>query len=80
MQEFAAAQAVRVKHIEPKVTQAEPQDSNAQRETAVKQVGSVSSMSKLQVSKPPCPVNISVRDAVATVHAYHMLSHEVFKN
>ena len=69
-----------MKHVEPKVTQAEPQDSNAQRETAVKQVGSVSSMSKLQVSKPPCPVNLSARDAVATVHAYHMLSHEVFKN
>ena len=69
MQEMAAVQAANLKHIEPQVT--EPQGSHAKRETAVEQVGNVSSMSKSQVSKPLCRVNISARDALATMYGMH---------
>ena len=69
MQEMASVQAANLKREEPQVT--EPQGSHAHTETAVKQVGNVSSMSKSQVSKPLCRVNISARDALATMHGMH---------
>ena len=74
-------QAANLKHVEPELTEPQVSHACAQSETAVKQVESVSSMSKLQVSKPLCHVNISARSALATVHGmhFHTFSHEVLK-
>lgn len=63
LQEIAALQAATLKHVEPELTEPQFPPACAQSETAVKQVESVSSTSKQQVSKPLCHVSISAHDA-----------------